>query len=96
MGGEQSGWTAGKQPGAGSSLRQPEPCLTPAAPCPPHSSFAMLQGQGQLGSGVWEEYAAGTAGPDSAQEGGSESGLGEGSTGTSQPGSHVPIGCWGN
>lgn len=28
----------------------------------------MLQGQGQLGSGVWEEYAAGTAGPDSAQK----------------------------
>lgn len=47
--GEQSGWTAGKQPGAGSNLRQPELCLTPGAPCPLHCPAPCCRDRDRLG-----------------------------------------------
>lgn len=47
--GEQSGWTAGKQPGAGSNIRQPELCLTPGAPCPLHCPAPCCRDRDRLG-----------------------------------------------
>lgn len=93
--GEQSGWTAGKQPGAGSSLRQPKLGLTPAAPCPPHSPLPGCRKSDSLGLKFGKGMGRGRAEPVSTQEGGVSPEWERAPAGTSQTGepySHLLLG----
>lgn len=69
----------------------------PSRPLPYPLSFAMLQGQGQLGTRVWEEYG-GRIGQAQTQHRKEAVSLGWERAPQGQPrlGRHVPIGCWGN